>query len=282
MIIEGLHEKKIFDDTFPFRVLFNHAVQFEYPFHWHSAVEIIYVVENPFKVFVNHKEYNLNPDDIMFIPGGDIHGFNSETSTGQRIFLNFDTRMIDYFEPVNEKLKFVQVFTHESDPVLYKRIKNEIYGAIDEYVGQSTGYQLSIVARMANIMVMIYRNMIQIISRDGREGCSTKIGRLEKLNKAFQFIENNYEKDIKLYDVARVTGFSVYYFCRLFREITEKSFKEYLNDFRIKKAEKLLMNRNNSVAGVACSTGFSSLTTFGRLFKKTVGCSPTEYRKMEI
>jgi AraC-like DNA-binding protein/uncharacterized cupin superfamily protein len=258
---------------------------FDYPFHWHNAIELVYVVENPFEVFVNNRRYNLSDRDIIFIPGGDIHGFHTGTNTGKRIFANFDTYRIGNeigFEPIKDRLKSVQLITPENNPWIHQEIENEINRAMEEYNDQAVGYQMSLAARAVDILVKLYRNTDNVVNFESKDSNVKKISGLEKMSKAFKFIEENYNKDIGLSDVANAAGFSKYYFSRLFKDIAEKNFNEYCNEFRIKKAERMLMNINKSIAVVAYSSGFSSLATFERSFKKIQGCTPLEYRKMGI
>lgn len=105
---------------------------------------------------------------------------------------------------------------------------------------------------------------------------------LEKVNKTFEYIETNYKSNISLSDIANAVGFSEYYFSRIFKELTEKSFRQYLNEFRIKKEENLLENRNISIAQAGFEAGFKSIATFNRIFKQIKGCTPQEYRKLRI
>lgn len=71
-------------------------------------------------------------------------------------------------------------------------------------------------------------------------------------------------------------------FSRIFKEATEKKFHDYLNEFRVRKAEKLLVKEDSTVVQAACAAGFNSMATFNRIFKKVKGCTPTSYRKMLI
>ena len=58
------------------------------------------------------------------------------------------------------------------------------------------------------------------------------------------------------------------------------SFYKYLNQKRIENAERLLINPEVSVTEVSLSSGFTSLSSFIRMFKQIKGCTPSEYRTM--
>ena len=77
-----------------------------------------------------------------------------------------------------------------------------------------------------------------------------------------------------------LSGFSKFYFSRLFKQFTNVSFYKYVNQKRIEKAAKMLTEPNISITNVALSCGFESLSSFIRMFKIVKGCTPTEFRNM--
>ena len=283
MRIDGLHEKEIFDHEFPFRFLINQNVNFSYSAHWHNAIELIYVLKNNFTVFVNSKRYTLHQGDILYIPSGDIHEFYSEPPTGIRIFINFELTALN---PCGEA-EYVQTLLRDTWllPVgsdLNLKVKSQIQAILEESKKQESEQRLFYTARMLDVLVLLCRSMpsrLNIGSRNNSIG--RKMG-LEKIENSFQYIEKNYTEDIHLGDIAKATGFSEYYFSRLFKEITEKSFSRYLAEYRIKKAETLLMNPDYTISEAAYAVGFSSIATFDRQFRQIKGCSPQKFRKLRV
>lgn len=77
-----------------------------------------------------------------------------------------------------------------------------------------------------------------------------------------------YQHDITLKDAAKVTGFSEYHFSRLFKDIAAKTFHRYLNEFRIKEAEKLLINKYKAVSEVAMPLDLTVLLLLTEFSKK--------------
>ena len=103
---------------------------------------------------------------------------------------------------------------------------------------------------------------------------------MERLNYALQYVEENYQNNATLKDASKAAGFSEYHFSRVFKEITGQNFNNYVTSRRIKRAEKLLTSHDLSIIEIAHSAGFHSITTFNRIFKKTKGCTPMEYKKL--
>ena len=98
------------------------------------------------------------------------------------------------------------------------------------------------------------------------------------IDRAQEYIMQNYKKDISLDDVSREVDISPYYFSKLFKEATGDNFIEYLTNIRIDKAKELLDNTNLSMKEICVQVGYSNPNYFSRIFKKIVGVTPTEYK----
>jgi AraC-type DNA-binding domain-containing proteins len=285
MVIDGFHEKKIFDKSYPFRLIINENINFSYPPHWHNALEFVYVLKNDFVVLVNSKKYMLREKDILYIPGGDIHEFCSETETGVRVFVNFELSSLNSYiniESLYTQLRDVRLIT-PADEALYGNIESEIQKMLNEQQVGEIADELFYAARMLDVLALLCKGMPSSVNIENLKNSSRKnnVG-LEKIGKTFTYIEENYTEDIHLKDISQAAGFSEYYFSRLFKEITEKNFHQYLNEFRIKKAEVLMLDPNYTVSEVSYAVGFSSISTFDRVFRQMKGCSPKDFRKLHI
>jgi AraC-like DNA-binding protein len=284
MKIEGLHEKEIFNEQFPVRLIVNQDIDFDYPAHWHNAIELLYVIKNSFVVFVNSQRYDMRENDILFIPSGDIHEFKSEMNTGTRVFINFELSsfsIYSFLERIRSHMRDVRLIVPE-DGSLHKEIEAEIQKMMNVNDLSDFTNQLYYTARIVDIVLLLCKSTTSHINIENMVSSKKKLNGLEKINRSFEYIEKNYCEDICLKDIANAAGFSEFYFSRLFKEITEKSFHQFLIEFRIKKAEILLTDSNYSISEAAYSSGFSSISTFDRLFKKIKGCSPQEFRKLKV
>jgi len=101
--------------------------------------------------------------------------------------------------------------------------------------------------------------------------------------KMLEYIHQNYHNDISLHDLASYMNMSQAYVSRLFKKLTSFNFKDYLAKIRIEKATSLLVeNPSKSVQEIALLVGYNNAKPFTALFIKTMGVSPSEYRKMRI
>jgi YesN/AraC family two-component response regulator len=101
------------------------------------------------------------------------------------------------------------------------------------------------------------------------------------LQKAIIYINNNYMSKITLDKVAKEACTSKYHFSREFKKSLSCTYKGYVNKLRIEKARELLKNGRISITEAAFSVGYPDLTTFERIFKKIVGCTPKEYKSRQ-
>ena len=99
------------------------------------------------------------------------------------------------------------------------------------------------------------------------------------VEKAKEYINENFNKEISLDEVSKKVNISPYYFSKLFKDETGTNFIEYLTDIRINEAKKLLLDRNMSMKEICMAVGYSDPNYFSRTFKKNVGVTPTEYRE---
>lgn len=97
---------------------------------------------------------------------------------------------------------------------------------------------------------------------------------------AKKYIHDNFNKHISLENVSDYIGFNAAYFSTLFKKETGKNFLEYVTELRIQKAKNYLMQTNYDIAEVASAVGYNDLKYFSKLFKKTTGLSPSEFRKL--
>lgn len=285
MLLEGLHEKEIFTEKYPFRLELNLDENFNYPYHWHSAVELVYVFEGLQEAEVNGRKVLLGEKDIMIIAGGDIHGFHTGSDKSKRAFIQFDISMLDGFGDIRAIKPYLSETRHipsNTDHSLQEALEDQILKIIHAYEKKEFAYALYLNARIFDILVILSRSLVHTIHSEASKYNIKKTGGLEKINQTFKYIESNYPSEITLHDAAKAAGFSVYHFSRIFKEATGKSFLEYINEFRIKQSEKYLSSANATVAEAAYAAGFNSIATFNRLFKEIKGCTPSEYKKMRV
>ncbi|MEZ0536541.1 helix-turn-helix domain-containing protein [Caldicellulosiruptoraceae bacterium PP1] len=283
--MQALHELNILEKDFPFRLFFTESIEF--PPHWHEAIEVVYVIEGNIDVGVNNELFKLDSKDILIIGMGDVHYYKSNKYWNKIVVIQFD---LDFYNTISNYisdrkyskllLSKTRKFDYKEHYNVHKELENQIISLIEEYNKKLDGYKMAIKARLLDILVLLLRNIDNYIC--SVEKIKKHFAKLERLEKIFDYIENNYHKDISLDEIAQVANYSTFHFTRFFKQVTGMTFSQYLSIYRIKRAEWLLINKNLSIAEIAMNTGFNSIKTFNRVFKNIKGCSPTEYKKQYL
>lgn len=102
---------------------------------------------------------------------------------------------------------------------------------------------------------------------------------LEPVKNALSYIQQHYAEQITLQNLADVSGYSTYYFCKLFKNITQLTPMQYVVRFRMDQAEKRLILSADPVEKIMLDVGFHNYGYFWRTFKEIYGSSPQAYRR---
>ena len=101
----------------------------------------------------------------------------------------------------------------------------------------------------------------------------------DRLNSIYNFIRENFKRSITLSEVAEQANLTVPSFARYFKKLTGKTFIQFVNEYRLVHASKLLAEMPTSITDVCFESGFNNFSHFNKSFKQYTGKSPSEYRK---
>lgn len=122
-------------------------------------------------------------------------------------------------------------------------------------------------------MVWIFSVLLQkVVTVESKEEMSMA-------TKLLTYIHLNFKKDISLTNLADEFGLSASYVSTIFKSHTGENYKDYLNKYRILKAQEILALQEVKIKELATMVGFNNVNTFIRTFKKYVGLPPGQYEK---
>ena len=98
------------------------------------------------------------------------------------------------------------------------------------------------------------------------------------IRQAIEYIETNYSRQITVEEISNHVGINRKYLTKLFNEKMNNSPKNYLIQYRINKACRLLKQSTLSIQEVSHSVGYTDALVFSKIFKKVIGICPREYR----
>jgi transcriptional regulator GlxA family with amidase domain len=100
-----------------------------------------------------------------------------------------------------------------------------------------------------------------------------------RIEKAFHFMNSNYDRSISLHEVARLVNMTEVSFSRFIKKRTGNTFINSLNEIRLGHASRMLIDTTHSVAEISFKCGFNNISNFNRIFKKKKSCTPKEFRE---
>ena len=274
-------EKVNFQKDSSIRIWYNEQ-NHNYDKHWHNALEIIMPVENHYDVDASDQNYHLLPGEILIIPSGEMHALYAP-ETGKRFIFQFDVSGISQmkgYTSIQSLMTNCLHITKLSFPQIYGDIYQILIQIRNEYFSSNEFRELAIYSHLINLFVSIGRNHINDMDLFPNTKSHKQQEYLQKFNDVLDYIDSHYTEELTLDDIADFSGFSKYHFTRLFKQYTDSTFYDYLSFRRIKSAEELLAKPELSITEIALQSGFSSISTFNRIFKQKKGCTPSEYRSL--
>jgi len=261
-------------------MLYKNKEMEDYPDHWHSAVEIIMPIEGDYRVETCNTRFNLKEGDILVIPPGELHKINYQNE-GVRIILQFEMSLLNKLKDTINILHLMllpQMITFDKSPISQKALENILFEISDEYFKKQDFYETIIFSKLIEMFVIMARDS-QVLENLLVDYKTIKRKEyIQKFNLCLDHINNFYNNDLKLEEIAKIASFSKFHFVRLFKQFANKSFYEYLISVRIRNAEVLLSTSVMPITEVAMESGFNSISTFNRIFKEVEGITPSEFR----
>ncbi len=280
-ILNGIHETVNYHGDFKIRIYLNKECE-DYPQHWHTDIEIIMPTRNSYKVIINETTYNLDPEDIMIIPPGELHQLYAP-SYGDRIILQFDSTLFHGMKDFNSVFHLFRpcvTITPASMPEIHKELSALINNITSEYFSAQPFKEASAYSLLIRFFTILGRNCI---NKNNAFAIMRNHKQHEYIDRFFavcNYINDHCTENISMDEVADIAGFSKFHFARLFKQVMNVSCYDYLINRRVMYAEKLLIEPELSIMQVAMKSGFSSLATFNRVFKAKNHCTPTEYKAL--
>ena len=276
--LSGMYETVEYENK-RFVMLYDNDDYEEYPVHWHNAVEIIIPLHNGFSVTSGGVEYNLNEKEIIIIPPGELHQMPARE--GRRIIFQCDNSVlseVSTLEAITPVFASAIHITPELDKDLYVIARKGILDIYTEYYSREPMADVKIYINLIRMLTAVREFQIRQVNEAAMNSISTDDSR--KFSYVMKYINQNYTEEISLEKLASIAGYNKYHFSRIFKEYNNMSYIQYINNKRIKAAERLLVDPELSITEVAMRSGFASLTTFNRAFRKAKNCTPSEFKKL--
>lgn len=250
----------------------NHIV----PNHWHSHLEILYILDGAMYIKCNEKEYTVEGGGMFIFNSGDIH----YTYCGRGVHLILLQIPYDYMQRAiqgYEQISFEQYFTKErmDREASLTKVRELLMEMAKLYREETDGYAMLFVSALNQLMYEMYKNY----SVRAGESDEVTIKNMNRLKEIITYIEKHYAEPISLADIAKEFALNPEYFCRYFKKNMGFTVLEYINMVRLPRIYEDLIGTKESISDIQAKHGFTNDKVFHRMFKKVYGSTPSEIRK---
>lgn len=250
-------------------------------FHYHNTYEIYYLLEGQRYYFIKDRTYLVKKGDIILINKYDIHRtLYASSNEHERILIKFKE---DYLAKINKNIvSEYNIFESlQNGPNVLRLsinqqsfIENILSKLLSEY---NSNFKESILYTQTLLLELLI-NLNRYSSKAGNLTYPNPLHK--KVSEIVKFINENYYLDLSIELLAEKFSISTSYISKIFKEVTDTTIIQYVNNIRIKEAQKLLRNSTMNVTEISLEVGFNNLTHFGRVFKQKTNLSPLKYRQL--
>ena len=259
----------------------NHKPNHKYQkWHYHPEIELVYVSNGEGKRQVGLHLSNYSDGDLVLIGSNVPHTGFTEYFDQERkeVVIQFKPEFLgNSIENVFEFKKISKLLElSKQGLVFHGETKKNIGISMLGLKYESNFQQLLTLIRILESLAS--SDEFTILNKDDFSK-SNSIIENERINKIFNYIKINYKDKVYLEEASNLIYMTKPSFCRYFKKHTGKRFTEFLNEYRINNALKLLAQTEMDIKNICYECGFNNFSHFNRLFKKTLNLTPSEYRK---
>ena len=248
--------------------------------HFHPEYEIVYISNGRGKRHIGDHISFYDDGDLIFLgPNLPHFGFTEE------LFEDHVEIVVQMKEDFLGQ-EFLSKPEMEAISRLFERSRQGISfsGAIKEEIGN----RLMKMMELENFdRLLELLSILQLMARSSdykmlnASGFALEVNAQDqrRIAAVYGYVESDFQGEVNLDEAASRVNMTVPAFCRYFKKLTRKTFSQFVNEFRIAHACRLLGDDTLTIAAVSFESGFNNLSHFNRQFKSITGFSPRDYRK---
>ncbi|SDR08537.1 AraC family transcriptional regulator [Flagellimonas zhangzhouensis] len=247
--------------------------------HYHPELELVYVNGGSGKRQIgSHVSYFRNGDLILIGSNLPHCGFTDKL-TGNKsetlVQMKMDFLGSDFFN-IPEMKNIQKLFEVAKSGIAFSGKTKTKVGEKMEILEYQTDFQrLLSILNILNILAT--SKEMNVLNAEGFS-METEVKDNDRINIVFNHVKTNFKEDISLEQISDMVSMTVPSFCRYFKKITNKTFTQFVNEYRLVHASKLLAEQPISITQVCYDSGFNNFSHFNKSFKAFTGQNPSEYR----
>jgi AraC-like DNA-binding protein len=284
-LTNAIHEVTPLSEKDCFYIADRHKTGFTYPMHSHEEYELNFIANaSGVKRIVGDSIEIIGDYDLVLIASEELEHVweqhECESKDIREITIQFSPNLFSpYFLGKNQFSSIRKMFQNAQKGICFPMPAiMSVYNLLNKLSVERDGFYAVI-----NFFKILHKLSLQCDNARMLSSSSfAKIGihsdsrRIQKVQK---FIYDNYKEEIRLIQLADLTGMTPVAFSRFFKLHTGKSLSDFIIEIRLGNASRLLIDTSMSISEVCYDSGFNNLSNFNRIFKKKKDCSPKEFRE---
>ncbi len=253
----------------------NFAMSYE---HAHEYYEFFYLKAGSCRYVTRGRIYHLEAGNMFIVHPGDRHSTSYQGKVPcERIVVYFKRDLIGegWWKAHTETAEFMDSSCKLSFGIKGKAVIERTLRAMLSENNVPDGYTSEI------LLLFMKQFLIDLVRR------GTIMNDYVRSNDSFgrdietvtRYISEHYSEALTLEEMAASINLAPTYFSRKFKSVTGSTFREYIIYIRIRQATQMLLTTDDSVTQIAEKCGFNSGNYFKDCFRRTMGQSPTQFRK---
>lgn len=250
--------------------------------HIHPEYEIVYVKNGSGVLRIGNKIKAYRGGTLVFLGGNIPHSDfgNTQLENNREVVIQFSQ------EFVQKKLSLFPEFSNIKRLILASRqvllfddmVKKDLSSAFEGF--ESLDHQ----EKLVNLLhILAYLSNTSGYQQLVQDGPLHTFGEKEstRLKMIFEYINDNYNQKFEIRDIAGKVGLTPNSFSRFFKKTTNRTFIDFLNEFRIRKAADGLQEGDLTITEMMFRSGFTNPSYFTKQFVKYQGLTPSSFLKRE-
>jgi len=249
---------------------------FEAPWHFHPQHELIYIENSTGTKFVGDYVGSYAPGELMLLRSNLPHSWKNYDYPNNLSRSTVVQWEVGIFAKVPETAKLFRMLNIASRGIIFE--SEEVRHLLPMMMQMLNLQRDDLYVQLLSLLLKLADCTHPTLS----ESSFTKDMPTEyssRMAKVHDFVEAHYAQKIYLKEVADLVNLSEYTFSRFFSKMMGRPFFQFLNEYRINIASRMLVETDRSVAEIGYASGYESLTFFYKQFSKFKGISPSKYRK---
>ena len=256
--------------------IINNNVAF---WHFHPEIELVYVNKGKGKRHIgNHLSYFNNSQLILLGANLPHNGFTDRfTTTGSETIIQFKPDFLgDTVFNIPEMSAIKTLFEKAKKGILFNPKTKKVIGPKIENLINYEGFER--ILKLLEILNDLARSDDYTFLNVDGFAFETEPQDSSKIDIIFKHINNNFQRQIPLEEIANIVSMTTPAFCRYFKKATGKTFTKLENEYRVVHATKLLSESQKSITDICFECGFNNFSHFNKLFKEFTNKSASKYR----